>query len=145
MHSSYAFQSEIQMESVMCDVMKIRLNPSLFLGVSFTTSPLILLFRRIFYDVTHDTFRISYSSAGRPDIERINTTLRYYLSDMVQIRTRHKKLSRHKSSYHTSIMLEPRLRNLMLVRILRASTGILRIKLLDKSSSTRLVKPRQKK
>ena len=35
-------------ESVMCDVIKIRLNPSHFWGVFFPTSPLILPFRHMF-------------------------------------------------------------------------------------------------
>ena len=36
-------------ESVMCDVIKIRLNPSFFLGISFSTSPLILPFKAYIY------------------------------------------------------------------------------------------------
>ena len=42
----------------------------------------------------------------------------------------------------TSILLEPMLRNLMFFREVRADTGILVKKLLDKSSSTRLLNPR---
>ena len=40
---------------VMCDVIKIL--KILFLGVSFSTSPLIAPFKTYFYDVTHDTFK----------------------------------------------------------------------------------------
>ena len=39
-------------ESVMCDIIKIRL-----LSISFPTSPLFLL--DVFYDVTLDTFKIA--------------------------------------------------------------------------------------
>ena len=45
-------------ESVMCDVIKIRLLSISFLGISFPTLPLILSYAYL-YDVTHYTFRIS--------------------------------------------------------------------------------------
>ena len=48
-------------ESVMCDVIKISLL-SIFLGVPFPTSPFILSFYTYFYDVTHDSFRGSFSA-----------------------------------------------------------------------------------
>ena len=46
-------------ESVMCDVIKIRLDPSLFRGfLSFFSSHPSFL-EVFFYDITHDTFCIS--------------------------------------------------------------------------------------
>ena len=44
------------LEGVMCDVIK-KSKSIFFLGVSFTTSPLIPPFQTYFYGVTHDTFR----------------------------------------------------------------------------------------